>query len=369
MPQTGRCGDAVHPCAPVGTSGMLGRAGPGMVWVQWLALCIHCGDIHHSNGGDQPEPWRAERRPGAFGDGEALSLFPQEDPAPCDAALHPPLFLLRTGNRHGRRVETGGDGRGPHHEQWDRRRHHHREAEYPARRDHRVGIPAGGRMLYYTEAGVPASVQERGSPMLRLSGLCKRFEDLPVLSNLSLTLSRGEIVALIGPSGCGKTTLLNIISGLTAPDAGTVEGADGRLSYMFQSARLLPWCTVEENIRLVREDAPAEEVRSLITAVGLEGFERYYPGQLSGGMARRCALARAFHFGGEIFLMDEPFQGLDYGIRMEMLSMLLSIWQREGPGRIRVSFKTVQGSVSWDTCYTPCGMCPAFNYTSITYPC
>ena len=173
--------------------------------------------------------------------------------------------------------------------------------------------------------------------MLRLSGICKRFEDLPVLSNLSLTLSRGEIVALIGPSGCGKTTLLNIISGLTAPDAGTVEGADGRLSYMFQSARLLPWRTVEENIRLVREEAPAGEVRSLITAVGLEGFERYYPGQLSGGMARRCALARAFHFGGEIFLMDEPFQGLDYGIRMEMLSMLLSIWQRERPGVLFVT--------------------------------
>ena len=151
--------------------------------------------------------------------------------------------------------------------------------------------------------------------MLRLSGICKRFEDLPVLSNLSLTLSRGEIVALIGPSGCGKTTLLNIISGLTAPDAGTVE----------------------ENIRLVREEAPAGEVRSLITAVGLEGFERYYPGQLSGGMARRCALARAFHFGGEIFLMDEPFQGLDYGIRMEMLSMLLSIWQRERPGVLFVT--------------------------------
>ena len=162
--------------------------------------------------------------------------------------------------------------------------------------------------------------------MLRLSGICKRFEDLPVLSNLSLTLSRGEIVALIGPSGCGKTTLLNIISGLTAPDAGTVEGA-----------RLLPWRTVEENIRLVREEAPAGEVRSLITAVGLEGFERYYPGQLSGGMARRCALARAFHFGGEIFLMDEPFQGLDYGIRMEMLSMLLSIWQRERPGVLFVT--------------------------------
>ena len=94
---------------------------------------------------------------------------------------------------------------------------------------------------------------------------------------------------------------------------------------------------MEENIRLVREEAPAEEVRSLITAVGLEGFERYYPGQLSGGMARRCALARAFHFGGEIFLMDAPFQGLDYGIRMEMLSMLLSIWQRERPGVLFVT--------------------------------
>ena len=78
-------------------------------------------------------------------------------------------------------------------------------------------------------------------------------------------------------------------------------------------------------------------MRSLIAAVGLEGFERYYPSQLSGGMARRCALARAFHFGGEIFLMDEPFQGLDYGIRMEMLSMLLSIWQRERPGVLFVT--------------------------------
>ena len=146
--------------------------------------------------------------------------------------------------------------------------------------------------------------------MLKLTGIQKSFDGLPVLSNLSLTLSQGEIVALIGPSGCGKTTLLNIISGLTAPDAGTVEGAEGKLSYMFQNARLLPWRTVEENIRLVREDAPGEEVRTLIAAVGLEGFEHYYPGQLSGGMARRCALARAFHFGGSLFLMDEPFQGL-----------------------------------------------------------
>ena len=90
-------------------------------------------------------------------------------------------------------------------------------------------------------------------------------------------------------------------------------------------------------MRLVREDAPGEEVRALIAAVGLEGFEHYYPGQLSGGMARRCALARAFHFGGSLFLMDEPFQGLDYGIRMEMVEMLLTMWRREKPGVLFVT--------------------------------
>lgn len=173
--------------------------------------------------------------------------------------------------------------------------------------------------------------------MLKLTDIRKSYQDLPVLSDLSLTVAPGEIVALIGPSGCGKTTLLNIISGLVQPDAGMLEGADVPMSYMFQSARLLPWRTVWENIRLVREDAPESSVHTLISAVGLEGFERYYPGQLSGGMARRCALARAFHFGGELLLMDEPFQGLDYGIRMEMVSMLLSVWRKERPGVLFVT--------------------------------
>ena len=173
--------------------------------------------------------------------------------------------------------------------------------------------------------------------MLKLSGITKSYDGLPVLSDLSLTLSPGEIVALIGPSGCGKTTLLNLISGLATPDTGTIEGTDTRLSYMFQSPRLLPWRTVEENIRLVREDAEPEAVRTLISDVGLKGFEGYYPTQLSGGMARRCALARAFHFGGEFFLMDEPFQGLDYGIRMEMVNMLLEIWKIKKPGVLFVT--------------------------------
>ena len=165
--------------------------------------------------------------------------------------------------------------------------------------------------------------------MLKISSLNKSFGDLPVLSDLNLEIKPQEIVALIGPSGCGKTTLLNIISGLDTPDGGSVECADNHISYMFQGARLLPWRTVCENIRLVREDAGKNEIMALIEAVGLKGFENYYPGQLSGGMAKRCALARAFHYGGRLLLMDEPFQGLDYGLRMEMLSMLLSIWRSE----------------------------------------
>ena len=129
--------------------------------------------------------------------------------------------------------------------------------------------------------------------MLKLSGITKSYDGLPVLSDLSLTLSPGEIVALIGPSGCGKTTLLNLISGLATPDTGTIEATDTRLSYMFQSPRLLPWRTVEENIRLVREDAEPEAVRTLISDVGLKGFEGYYPTQLSGGMARRVLVSTA----------------------------------------------------------------------------
>lgn len=163
--------------------------------------------------------------------------------------------------------------------------------------------------------------------MLNISHVSKRFDALPVLRDFNLAVNPGEIVALIGPSGCGKSTLLNIISGLTVPDAGQMTVRCGRLSYMFQNARLLPWRTVYDNVRLVREDAPEEEIHRLLRSVGLGEFERYYPGQLSGGMVKRCALARAFHYGGDLLLMDEPFQGLDYGLRMEMLDMLLTIWR------------------------------------------
>lgn len=173
--------------------------------------------------------------------------------------------------------------------------------------------------------------------MLRIQKVTKAFDNLPVLKEFDLTVDAGEIVALIGPSGCGKTTLLNIISGLALPDSGTVQTENAKLSYLFQGARLLPWRTVYENVHLVRETAPKEETMELIRAVGLAGFEHYYPAQLSGGMARRCALARAFHYQGDFLLMDEPFQGLDYGLRMEMLEMLLHIWRERRRGVLFVT--------------------------------
>ncbi len=233
-------------------------------------------------------------------------------------------------------MEAGSYGRGSYYKQRNRRSHHHARLNIEP-----DAIIAWSLLLYWDaishKIAEDGFLWERRCDMLKLSGITKSYDGLPVLSDLSLTLSPGEIVALIGPSGCGKTTLLNLISGLATPDTGTIKATDTRLSYMFQSPRLLPWRTVEENIRLVREDAEPEAVRTLISDVGLKGFEGYYPTQLSGGMARRCALARAFHFGGEFFLMDEPFQGLDYGIRMEMVNMLLEIWKIKKPAVLFVT--------------------------------
>ena len=173
--------------------------------------------------------------------------------------------------------------------------------------------------------------------MLRIDSVTKSLGGLPVLEDFSLSVGKGEIVALIGPSGSGKTTLLNIVAGLLEPDSGTVDKEEGKLSYMFQNSRLLPWRTVFRNIQLARKGAGDEEVLGMIRSVGLEGFEDYYPDELSGGMAKRVALARAFFRRGSYLLMDEPFQALDYALRMEMIGLLLSIWEEDRPGVLFVT--------------------------------
>jgi NitT/TauT family transport system ATP-binding protein len=161
------------------------------------------------------------------------------------------------------------------------------------------------------------------------------------LLDTSFEIARGELLCLIGPSGCGKSTLLNIIGGLLTPSAGTVEvfgkpvaGPMPRdIAFVFQESALFPWNTVRENVDLgMRFQGVAKAERALRTArslaaVGLSDFADHFPGQLSGGMRQRAALARALSLQTDILLMDEPFGALDEQTRMilgEDLSVLLA---------------------------------------------
>ncbi|MGA9366488.1 MAG: ABC transporter ATP-binding protein [Steroidobacteraceae bacterium] len=153
------------------------------------------------------------------------------------------------------------------------------------------------------------------------------------LTGLSLQVAPGEFVAVVGPSGCGKTTLLNIVAGLDRAFAGDVslaprpDGQPARVGYVFQEPRLLPWRTVYENIALVlppqRADAVVED---MLQAVGLAKAQDLYPPQLSVGMSRRVAIARAFAIEPDLLLMDEPFVSLDHDTVEQLRDLLLKLW-------------------------------------------
>lgn len=161
------------------------------------------------------------------------------------------------------------------------------------------------------------------------------------LLETTFDIARGELLALIGPSGCGKSTLLNVIGGLLTPSTGAVEVGGKRvdgpmpqdIAYVFQENALFPWNTVLENIKLgmlfqgVAKSEHDGRARQSLQAVGLADFADHYPGQLSGGMRQRAALARALSLDTPVLLMDEPFGALDEQTRMvlgEDLSVLLS---------------------------------------------
>ena len=153
------------------------------------------------------------------------------------------------------------------------------------------------------------------------------------LAGLSLQVAAGEFVALVGPSGCGKTTFLNIVAGLDRDFDGEVrlaprpDGAPARVGYVFQEPRLLPWRTVYENIALVlpphRTDTVVED---MLQAVGLPRAQDLYPPQLSVGMSRRVAIARAFAIEPDLLLMDEPFVSLDHDTVEQLRELLLQLW-------------------------------------------
>ncbi len=153
--------------------------------------------------------------------------------------------------------------------------------------------------------------------MLELSHVGKSYGLKTVLQDCSVCFSQG-IYAVTGPSGAGKTTLLRIVAGLEK-HTGTVMGA-GRISYLFQEPRLLPWYTAEENVAIVSDRNAAH---TMLTAVGLRQEYLAYPSQLSGGMQRRVALARALAAPFDTLLLDEPFAGLDDKTAQSVLSLIL----------------------------------------------
>lgn len=171
--------------------------------------------------------------------------------------------------------------------------------------------------------------------MFELNNIYKSFGSLRIFDDFSINFKKNIINCILGPSGCGKTTLLNIIAGLILPDAGKISGIDrGKISCVFQEPRLLPWRTARKNIEFtLRDKLPQKEVTELtdkyIKLVKLDGYEDYYPVQLSGGMNQRVSLARAFSFPSEIILMDEPFKGLDYKLKQSLQSSFLELWQSD----------------------------------------
>jgi NitT/TauT family transport system ATP-binding protein len=176
----------------------------------------------------------------------------------------------------------------------------------------------------------PAGVLERLEVAIRQKAYSAATGGtLRVIDGLTFSLGKGEVGALVGPSGCGKTTLLRIIAGLDADYEGEVRLPDhGRLGMVFQEPRLLPWRTLEQNVRLAAPQVTDDELTTLFAALGLSAHRQHYPGELSLGLARRVALARAFAVNPNLLLLDEPFVSLDDALATRLRDELAELVTR-----------------------------------------
>jgi NitT/TauT family transport system ATP-binding protein len=212
---------------------------------------------------------------------------------------------------------------------------------------------AGVTNLHSTAAATTtgASAHAAGAqPRIRVRGLGKHFGSLEVFRNISFHVGAREVVAIVGPSGCGKTTLLRCIDGLIPHDSGEIVLGDRRViepiagvAMVFQHFGLFPWKTVAENVAYGLRMAGASKadidrkVPEYIGMVGLTGFEKTFPYQLSGGMQQRCGLARALAVEPSVLLMDEPFAAVDAQTREILQFELLRIWQQRPTAMIFVT--------------------------------
>jgi NitT/TauT family transport system ATP-binding protein len=193
-------------------------------------------------------------------------------------------------------------------------------------------------MTAASAAQVPASAANETA--IEFDAVVARFGNLHAMGPTTLSVRRGEFLAIVGPSGCGKSTLLNMVAGTLKPASGTVrykgelvQKINYDVGYLTQKNFCLPWRSVEANVRLpleFRRYPKAEADRRVAMAlqmVGLKGFEKAYPKQLSGGMLQRVMIARTLSYSPDIYLLDEPFGSLDAQLRTRMHEELLRLWQ------------------------------------------
>jgi NitT/TauT family transport system ATP-binding protein len=199
------------------------------------------------------------------------------------------------------------------------------------------------------------STASSGGPLIELNGATKRFPTgtggvHTAVRELTMDVEPGEFIAVVGPTGCGKSTTLSLVSGLEPASAGAVSvrgepvtGIPEGIGYMFQTDAVMPWRSVLDNVaagpryRGVDKAESRKRAKDWISRVGLEGFEDYYPHQLSGGMRKRVALAQVLVTSPSILLMDEPFSALDVQTRALMQGELLRLWEGTGAAVVFVT--------------------------------
>ena len=189
--------------------------------------------------------------------------------------------------------------------------------------------------------------EQTSRPLVELKNVDKRFSNGTLaLSNLSLSVYKGEFVSLLGPSGCGKSTALRIIAGLGSPSRGEIDWPSSRINrrglpegdigFVFQEPTLMPWRTVFRNVHLplglrgISKSSARDEIFEALKMVGLEDFSKAYPRELSGGMKMRVSIARALVTKPKLLLMDEPFAALDEITRQKLNDDVLHLWKHTG---------------------------------------